>query len=241
MRNETSDYRPNRGVVHSESRTASRERADGAIAGYPATLVELRTATTSLRVYVVADLEHLVDRGALLRGEAEPPYWAYPWAGSRCLAEYVTRWVDVRGRRVLEIGCGLGIAGLAAAAGGAQVVFVDAAPPALAFVRASLRLNRLDAATVCADYRTLAPHARFDCILAAEVAYEPATFADLAATIARYLAPGGTALVADGYRTDTRALYRALSNHDLATRALEVQPLEEGRRARMRLTAATCR
>ena len=227
--------------MHSESRTVSRERADGAIAGYPATLVELRMATTSLRVYVVADLEHLVDRGALLRGEAEPPYWAYPWAGSRCLAEYVTRWVDVRGRRVLEIGCGLGIAGLAAAAAGADVVFVDAARPALAFVRASLRSNALQAATVCADFRTLTAGARFDRILAAEVAYEPATFGDLAATLARHLAPGGTALVADGFRTDTRPLYRALAEQQLATRALEVQPIEEGCRGRVRVTEVTRR
>src|SRR5207249_1626667 len=116
-------------------------------------------STTSIRVYAVADLERLVDRGALLRGEAEPPYWAYPWIGSRSLAEYVTRWMDLRGRRVLEIGCGLGIAGLAAAAAGADVVFVDAAPPALAFVRASLRANRFDAATICADFRMLAPSA----------------------------------------------------------------------------------
>jgi len=225
--------------VHSESRTACRERADVAIAGYPATLVELRTARTSLGVYVVADLEHLVDRGALLRGDAEPPYWAYPWAGSRCLAEYITRWVDVRGRRVLEIGCGLGIAGLAAAAAGADVVFVDAARPALAFVRASLRRNALQAATVCADFRTLAAGAWFDHILAAEVAYEPATFGDLAATLARHLAPGGTALVADGFRTDTRPLYRALAEQQLATRALEVQPIEEGRRGRVRVTEVT--
>jgi predicted nicotinamide N-methyase len=232
--------------VHPESASALRGQAcgdcaDAEIAGYPATLVDVRTSTTSIRVYAVADLERLVDRGALLRGEAEPPYWAYPWTGSRCLAEYVTRWVDLRGRRVLEIGCGLGIAGLAAAAAGAAVVFVDAATPALAFVRASLRVNGLEATTVCADFRTLAAGACFECILAAEVAYEPATFGDLAATLARHLAPGGTALVADGFRTDTRALYRALADLGLATRAVEVQPFEEGRRGRVRVTEVTRR
>ena len=211
------------------------------IAGYPATLVDVHAATTSLRVYAVADLERLVDRGALLRGETEPPYWAYLWTGSRCLAEYLARWIDLRGRRVLEIGCGLGVAGLVAAARGADVVFVDTARPALAFVRASLRLHGLAAATVCADHHTLAPNARFDCILAAEVAYDPAAFGELAATLARHLVPGGTALVADGFRTDTRALYVALDAAGVATRALDVRPLEEGRPTRLRLTAATLR
>jgi hypothetical protein len=84
----------------------------------------------------------------------------------------------------------------------------------------------------------LAPDARFDCILAAEVAYEPATFHDLAATLARHLAPAGTAYIADGFRTDTRALYHALAAHRLATHALEIRAIEEGRPARVRLTEA---
>ncbi|MBI3766980.1 MAG: class I SAM-dependent methyltransferase [Deltaproteobacteria bacterium] len=210
----------------------------GAIAGYPATLAEVRSSTSAIRVYVVADLERLVDRAALLRGDAEPPYWAYLWTGSRCLAEYVARWVDLRGQRVLDIGCGLGLAGLVAAQRGGDVVFVDGALPALSFVRASLHLNGLAAVTVCADYRRLAADARFDCILAAEVAYEPETYDHLAATLARHLAPGGTAFIADGFRTDTRALYCALAAHGLTTRSLELRAAEEGRPARIRLTEA---
>lgn len=212
---------------------------DGSIAGYPATLAEV--PPLAVRLYTVPDLEGLVDRDALLRGDAEPPYWAYLWAGSRCLAAYVERWVDVRRRRVLDIGCGLGLTGLVAARRGAHVVFVDGALPALAFVRASLAANDLDAVAVCADFHSLAPTARFDCILAAEIAYEPATFDTLAATLARHLAPGGTAYLADGFRTDTRALYRALDARGLATRALDLRPLEEGRPTRVRLTQATPR
>lgn len=211
------------------------------IAGYPAVETVVRGVGFAVRLYTVDDLERLVDRGALLRGESEPPYWAHLWTGSRCLADYVARWPDLGGRRVLEIGCGLGLAGIVAAGRGAAVTFVDGARPALAFTRASLRLNGLAADVACADYRTLAPTARFACILAAEVAYEPATFGDLAATLARHLAPGGTALIADGYRTDTRPLYGALADAGLATRALELCLAEDGRPARVRLTVATRR
>jgi predicted nicotinamide N-methyase len=210
-----------------------------ALADYPATVVEVRAATTAVRLYAVADLERLVDRRALLRGDAEPPYWAYLWTGARVLAEYLARWVDLRGQRVLEIGCGLGLPGLVAARRGADVVFVDGAYKALAFVRASLALNDLVAGTICADYRTLAPCARFDHILAAEVAYDPPTFDALAATQAHHLAPGGSAFIADGFRTDIRPLYRALAAQGLATRALEVRPCEEGRPVPVRLTIAT--
>ncbi len=208
------------------------------IADHPALLIEVSVAAAALQLYVVPDLERLVDRAALLRGDTEPPYWAYLWSGSRCLAEYVTRWGALRGRRVLELGCGLGLAGIAAARVGADVVFVDRALPALAFVRASLEANGLAGVTVCADHHTLSPDARFDYMLAAEVAYEPARFDDLARTLVRHLAPRGAALIADGFRTDTRLLYRALAEHGLATRALELQVLEEGRPARIRITEA---
>jgi len=215
-----------------------RDDAVTTIAGFPAALTIVPTYASALRLYTVPDLERLVDRAALLRGDVEPPYWAYLWSGSRCVADYLTRWTDLRGRRVLEIGCGLGLAGVAATRAGANVVFVDAALPALAFVCASLHANGLAGAAICADYRTLSPGARFDCILAAEVAYEPAHFGDLAATVARHLAPGGLALVADGFRTDTRPLYRALAAHGLTTRAVELQVIDEGHPARVRLTEA---
>jgi len=121
------------------------------IAGFPARAARVRFGEIALDLWGVADLEDLVDRDALLRGDAEPPYWAYLWSGARALADYLTRWTSLRGRRVLEIGCGLGLPGAVAAAAGADVTFVDGARPALGFVRATLRANGLRGALVCAD------------------------------------------------------------------------------------------
>jgi predicted nicotinamide N-methyase len=206
------------------------------IAGYPAALSSVALPGGAVALYTVADLETLVDREALLRGDAEPPYWAHLWTGARCLAAYLARWIDARGRRVLDAGCGLGLPGLAAARGGGTVLFVDTAAPALAFVEASARVNGLTGETLCADFGALAPDLRFDLILAAEVAYDPKSFASLADLFVRHLAPGGVGLLADGFRTDTRPLYRALAARRLATHATEVRAIEEGRLATVRLT-----
>ena len=86
-------------------------------------------------MWQVADLERHVDRRALLAGDdpAEPPYWAYLWAGAVALAEAVPRAAG----RVVEVGCGLGLPGVVAAMRGAQVTMVDRVPAALAFARAS--------------------------------------------------------------------------------------------------------
>ena len=207
------------------------------IAGYPAASSSVALPGGVIALYTVADLETLVDRDALLRGDAEPPYWAYLWTGARCLAAYLARWIDVRGRRVLDAGCGLGLPGLAAARGGAAVLFVDVAAPALAFVEASARANGLTCETLCSDFCALGSDLRFDVILAAEVAYDPVSFGSLADLFVRHLAPGGVGLVADGFRTDTRPLYRELAARHLATHAIDVRVIEEGRAATVRLTA----
>src|ERR1043165_2715378 len=96
------------------------------IAGHAARLLRIAAGAYTVRLFTVDDLDALVDRGSVLRGDVEPPYWAYLWSGARVLADYVARWIDVRNRRVLEIGCGLGLPAITAARAGGDVLAVDA-------------------------------------------------------------------------------------------------------------------
>jgi predicted nicotinamide N-methyase len=68
-----------------------------------------------------------------------PPYWAFAWAGGQALARYVLDHPEmVAGKRVLDIGSGSGLVGLAAArAGAASVLAADID----AFSCAAIRLN----------------------------------------------------------------------------------------------------
>jgi predicted nicotinamide N-methyase len=206
------------------------------IADHPVAWLDLAVGSRRVRLCSVPDLEALVDREALLRGEAEPPYWAYLWSGSRVLATYLARWVDLRGRGVLEIGCGLGLPGMTAAVLGAETTFVDAAPEALAFVAASAVANGVRCTTLVADFTRLDPALRFDVVLAAEVAYDRDRYGELAAVFERHLSAGGMGLLADGYRTDTRGLYAALADLGLDTLALDLRVVEEGRAMPVRVT-----
>lgn len=55
--------------------------------------------------------------------EAQPPYWAYAWAGGAVLARYILdRPESVAGLRVLDLGAGSGLVGIAAAKAGAREV-----------------------------------------------------------------------------------------------------------------------
>ena len=197
------------------------------IGDFEATLTHARVGDTTVALWRVAELARHVDRVALLAADEapEPPYWAHLWSGAVVLAAAVPR----SARRVLELGCGLGLPGLTAARRGARVTFVDRVPAALAFVRASARANGLAAVDlVAADVTEPALAARFDLVLAAELVYDRAAFPALARVLAAHLAPGGRALLTDAGRIDTRAFYAELDAAGLVWRASDEPVREEG-------------
>jgi predicted nicotinamide N-methyase len=73
----------------------------------------------------------------------EPPYWAYVWGGGAALARYILGHPQtVAGRRVLDLGAGGGIVGIAAALAGArQVLASDTDPNALAVLGVNAAAN----------------------------------------------------------------------------------------------------
>jgi predicted nicotinamide N-methyase len=105
------------------------------------------------------------------------PFWAEMWPSGSVLADAVAR-LDLTGRRVLELGCGLGLVSVAAAAAGADVLAADQSAEAIAFTTVNAERNGVAVRTVrCAFERPepLLAGAPWDLVLAADVLYEPAT------------------------------------------------------------------
>ncbi|HWP67431.1 MAG TPA: methyltransferase [Candidatus Limnocylindria bacterium] len=215
--------------------TAERKK----IGRYDAHCAPVEVGDCTIALWQVDDLEAHVDRAALLAGDdpAEPPYWAHLWSGARVLAEAV----PAAAGRVVEIGCGLGLPGLVAAARGARVVLLDRDAAALAFVGESLRANGLAAAwPVRADFTRPPFGPTFDLVLAAEVVYDRAGFSALAAALAALAGPQGRILLTDGHRIDTRDFYPALERAGLVWRRRAVPVDEEGVRVEIDLVEARC-
>jgi predicted nicotinamide N-methyase len=78
-----------------------------------------------------------------LRLMDQPLYWSFCWASGQVLARWLLDHPDtVRGKRVVDFGCGSGVAGIAAARAGADsVIGCDLDPQALAATAANARLN----------------------------------------------------------------------------------------------------
>jgi predicted nicotinamide N-methyase len=103
------------------------------------------------------------------------PFWAELWPSGTALAHAVAG-RPLEGRRVLELGCGLGLVSVTAAAAGASVLAVDRCPEAVAFTLANAARNGVRLRTaVCAFDQPdpLLAEAPWDLVLAADVLYEP--------------------------------------------------------------------
>jgi len=120
----------------------------------PSDLVEEVFAAAGRELVILRprDAESLLDEQAFDARDEFIPYWADLWPSAQLLARTIGARA-LRGRRVLELGCGLGLPSLAAAAAGGRVLATDWAPDAIEAVRVNATRNDLALDTVVADWR----------------------------------------------------------------------------------------
>ena len=146
------------------------------------------------------------------------PYWATPWPSGLALAEVaLARRERLAGRRVLELGCGLGTTATALAECGSNALGVDCFAEALAYARYNVARNTdRTLRTLLLDWRTEAgvrwlTSQRADIVLAADVLYEAEDIAPLLALGERVLGRGSELWLAEpGRATSRRFVDRAL-------------------------------
>jgi predicted nicotinamide N-methyase len=156
-------------------------------------------------------LDHPTVRSAFAADEYMP-YWADIWPGARMLAKAVLREPWAPGLEALEVGCGLGLAGIAALARGLRVTFSDYDPTALHFAGLNARANGFeDFRTLPLDWRCPPDEQRFPVILAADLVYEMRNVAPLLQLIKRLLRPGGICLLTDQDRPPVHLLRESLA------------------------------
>lgn len=136
------------------------------------------------------------------RGRGPIPYWPVAWAAGLGLARHLGG-LDLAGRRVLEVGCGVGISGLGAAVAGAEVVVTDNQTPALRLARMNARRNNVALRAAAADWRAWPFRERFDLVVGSDVTYEPAAFDALLAVLDLAVTPGGEVQLSDPGRLTT--------------------------------------
>jgi SAM-dependent methyltransferase len=176
--------------------------------------------------------DDLIDEEAFNRDE-RLPYWAEIWPSAYVLAQQIAGTLTSPRRvacgnpalsqrekykegpqetkkqpRLLELGCGCGLAVMAGLAAGYCVTAVDYYPEALDFVRLNAARNNLpQPETKIVDWRNYpADLAGFDLVVAADVLYERDYCWLIAAAMRQSLLPGGLGLITDPQRGKAEAL-----------------------------------
>ena len=179
------------------------------------------------------DIEQLIDnitQDEFSRDE-RLPYWAELWHSAVALAEFLAEEPDrVRGKRVLEIGCGLALPGIVAAAAGARVTCTDFEEHAL--LAAELNFLR-NLPGYSPDIRYIdfrePPEECWPLIIGADVIYEDRFVEPLARFFGNVLDEDGTILLAEPNRLIAVPLFRALERDGFRWKRYERDTALHGR------------
>ncbi len=187
--------------------------------GFPLSHEVIRLSGHGFSMACIADVDALFDR-LLDKPDSHPdvtderiPYWAEIWPAAIGLSEYLSLNPSlVMGKKVVEIGCGLGLPGLVAGRLGAEVLLTDYLNEPLELARYNWERNIQQPATVRQlDWRQVEDLPESDLVLASDIAYESRAFPFLRTLIGHYIDKGSVILISEPSRTFAAEFFKSLS------------------------------
>lgn len=184
----------------------------------PGYLMKTVAMTISGRVYKLRVLsdhqQYVVDQGAAeLAGisSATWPHFGQLWPAGSVLAEHLASF-PIKGKRILEIGCGMALSSLVLHGRGADITASDHHPLAARFLAHNCALNDMPPLPYVTAHwdRPDVGLGSFEVIVASDVLYERGHAVAIAEFIVRHAAASAEVLISDPGRGNAPALRRLL-------------------------------
>jgi len=186
------------------------------------TITPITIAGHEIRLHRPADPDLLLDSAS----DDNIPFWAYLWPTAYDMAGWILQSAPRPQGPVLEIGCGIGLAGLAGLAAGWEIVFNDHQPPAIELALRNARENDWPNVTgYVLDWRDPPPE-QYTTILGCEVTYERADHQNLLNFLEAALQPQGTVWLADANRAVTEDFIAAARDRNWSIEREELSPVD---------------
>ena len=173
-----------------------------------------------------AVLDDFLDNGSEeSHADERMPYWAEIWTSSLLLGEHILAGAVEAHHSVIELGCGIGIAGIVAGYVSDNILMTDYEAPALAFAERNWRRHhQREPKLALLDWRDPPTGKRYDRIIAADVAYESRAFRPLADCFDKLLAPGGEIIFGEPKRPIAGEFYILLRNLGWQMERISLEP-----------------
>lgn len=182
---------------------------------YKLTFDRLRVDDKEVRLLKIADLEEFLDGKDPFANVSEFPFWIRLWDAAMILAYVLGGQTSTEGKRVLELGAGLGAPGLAAAVAGFDVTLSDYEDIILDFQRVSAAASGLDKVQFC-HFDWLNPPALepFDILAGAEILFREEFFEPLLGVFQNCLKDDGHIYLAHDAKRQSLGKFLKLAQHD---------------------------
>lgn len=193
---------------------------------YDAEIFPVKIGKHELRFYKPKSIDRFINPDDLMDGF---PLWAKIWEASAVLVQYMADLPVKPERRILELGSGLGVAGICAAVLGHHIMLTEYNPDALNFLRANAEINHCRHLTVHhLDWVKPTLEGTFDLIIGSEIVYQESTVKALGGIFEQFLAPRGKVILAEGIRSTGAIFFEKMSaRFDIRTKKFTLRSREK--------------
>lgn len=198
---------------------------------YSLTFDRLTIGGRKIRLLKVADLEEFLAGKDPLKDVSEFPFWIRLWDAAMILAYVLGSQTEVSGKRLLELGAGLGAPGLAAAGAGFDVTLSDYEDIIMDFQKVSAAASKLDSVKFAhLDWLNPPQMEPFDVMAGAEILFRDEFFEPLLNIFKTHLKDDGMIYLAHDAKRQSLPKFLDLAKKDFEISLKEQSIKRDGKK-----------